>query len=138
MKAVTHFTLSDTDFEIQFANCSLDPELFIHEAHLRLAWIHITKYGLNEAEKNICEQIKRFDKTFGIGMKFHVTLTIASVKMINHFIRKSESDNFVDFMKEFPRLKSNFRELISAHYSTDIFTDLYAKNKYLEPELKDF
>ncbi len=41
-----HFYLTDIQFERQFANCSLNPELFSHEAHLRLAWLHISKYGL--------------------------------------------------------------------------------------------
>jgi hypothetical protein len=40
------FKLRDELFEKQFQNCQFNPALFNHEAHLRLAWIHITKYGL--------------------------------------------------------------------------------------------
>jgi hypothetical protein len=40
-----HFSLTDIEFENQFENGTLKPELFSHEAHVRLAWIHIKKYG---------------------------------------------------------------------------------------------
>ena len=40
-----HYQLSDEEFEQQFQNCLLSPVLFTHEAHLRLAFIHILKYG---------------------------------------------------------------------------------------------
>ena len=34
-----HYTLTDNEFEKQFQTSSLDPAIFTHEAHLRLAWI---------------------------------------------------------------------------------------------------
>lgn len=37
-----HFQLSDTEFEEQFKACTLDSGLFNPEAHLRLAWIHVS------------------------------------------------------------------------------------------------
>jgi hypothetical protein len=41
-----HLDLSDNEFEKQFINCELSPDIFSHEAHLRLAWINIKKMGL--------------------------------------------------------------------------------------------
>ena len=41
-------------------------------------------------------------------------------------------------MIEFPRLKNNFRELISSHYGFDIYNSEKAKMKYLEPDLLPF
>jgi hypothetical protein len=35
-----HLELTDLEFEANFKNCSLNPDIFSHEAHLRLAWIH--------------------------------------------------------------------------------------------------
>ena len=43
-------TLNDDAFEAAFQNASLDPALFSHKAHLRLAWIHITQDGTNYNE----------------------------------------------------------------------------------------
>jgi hypothetical protein len=116
----------------------MDSELFIHEAHLRLAWIHVRKYGLAQAEKNLCKQIAKFDKTFGDGTKFNLTVTVASAKVIDHFKQKTLSNTFTEFISEFPRLKSNFKDILAFHYGTDIFKDEKAKQSYQEPDLLPF
>jgi len=133
-----HFELSDADFERQFSNCQLNPSIFSHEAHLRLAWIHIDKYGLEQARENIQQQLQDFVAHVGSADKYHKTLTIAAVEAVNHFMKKSKSDNFKDFIMEFPQLKSNFRELISSHYSFDIFASPEAKSEFLVPDLLPF
>ena len=133
-----HLLLSDTDFADQFEKAVLPPELFSHEAHLRLAWIHITRHGEETAVENICTQIAQFDRIHGDGTKFHKTLTVAAIKAVAHFMARSTSDNFQDFIKEFPRLKHHFRELIAAHYSWDVFVDADAKRSYLPPDLLPF
>jgi hypothetical protein len=46
-----HFKLSDSEFEKKFESCEFDHSMFNHEAHLRLAWIHIHNYGIEKALK---------------------------------------------------------------------------------------
>ncbi|WP_242087297.1 hypothetical protein [Aestuariivivens sediminis] len=134
----SHFELTDQEFEKYFALCKLDPSLFNHEAHLRLAWIHISKYGLIQAEQNIMNQLKAFVGSLNEKDKFNTTLTIAAIKMVYHFMCKSNSDNFKNFVMEFPRLNSNFKELVASHYGFDIFNSQIAKEHYLTPDLKPF
>jgi hypothetical protein len=134
----SHFDLSDGLFEEQFQHCKLNPALFNHEAHLRLAWIHVTKYGADKAIENITSQLCSFVVSLGAIDKYNKTLTVAAIKAVNHFIGKSHTDNFAGFIQEFPRLKFNFRELMESHYQVDIFTSEIAKQKYLEPDLLPF
>ncbi|NJN42599.1 MAG: hypothetical protein HC811_10590 [Flammeovirgaceae bacterium] len=133
-----HYQLSDSEFQNKFRECTLDPALFSHEAHLRLTWIHLRKYGLEKACKNLCDQIQQFDRVHGKGDKFNMTVTIAAVNAVNHFIQKSRSTNFSEFLIEFPRLKHSFKKLISYHYSIDIFNSEKARIKYIEPDLLAF
>jgi hypothetical protein len=133
-----HFILSDKEFEEQFESGILKPELFSHEAHLRLAWIHITKYGQDIAINNISKQLINFVELLGARQKYNHTLTIAAIKAVAHFINKSKSENFVQFISEFPRLKNNFKELMSCHYQIDIFNSEKAKDVFLEPDLMPF
>ena len=56
----THYQLTDSEFESAFREGTLSPALFDHEAHLRLAWIHLRTYGLDQAISNICSQLKAF------------------------------------------------------------------------------
>ena len=131
----SHIDLSDDAFVSEFKNCTLPPNLFNHEAHLRLAWIHLKKEGLEKATTSICNQLLRYVNHFGESDKFNKTLTIAAVKIVYHFIQKSKTDNFFDFILRYPELKKGFKKLINAHYSFDIFTSEKAKTEYLTPDL---
>ena len=133
-----HFELSDAEFEQQFSNCQLHPSLFSHEAHLRLAWIHIDKYGLEQATQNIQEQLQNFVAHVGATDKYHETLTVAAVQAVGHFMKSSEADNFKDFIVENPPLKTNFKELINSHYSFDIFNSSEAKTEFIVPDVLPF
>lgn len=130
--------LTESEFIFQFENCSLDPSTFDHEAHLRLAWIQIEKFGLEQAIINIQTQLLNFVKHVGAQEKYHQTLTIAAIEIVNHFKTKQSSETFEEFISEFPKLKSNFRQLIEHHYSFDIFNSVEAKNEYLKPDLLSF
>lgn len=130
-----HFELTDTEFEAQFESCELSPADFSHEAHLRLAWIHINRYGIEKAEENIETQLQNYVVAAGAEDKYHTTLTLSAIKTVYHFMLQSDADNFQDFISAFPRLKHNFKELIAAHYSSDIFNSTKAKAEFLEPDL---
>ena len=133
-----HFKLSDVEFEKKFKECALNPSDFSHEAHLRLAWVHIDRYGIKEAEKNIQKQLLQFVEFVGAKDKYNITLTLAATKAVYHFMLKSNSDNFKDFIAEFPRLKSNFKDLMACHYGFDIYSSHKAKKEFLAPDLMPF
>lgn len=105
---------------------------------MRLVYIHIKKYGADQAEKNMCDQIKGFAESLGVYDKFNLTVTIASVKVMNHFMKKSEAVSFQDFIQEFPRLLTNFKEILGQHYGFNVFADKRAKKEYIAPDLQDF
>jgi len=133
-----HSLLDDNTFEAQFAACKLSPAVFTHEAHIRLAWIHVKKYGVEQAIQNICNQLLAFVDAVGARDKYNKTLTIAAIKAVKHFIDKEPVDNFSDFITRFPRLKYNFKELLAFHYKVDIYNSPQAKQEFLEPDLLPF
>jgi len=133
-----HFDLTDSEFEKQFSNCTLDANLFSHEAHLRLAWIHIYNYGINKAVENITSQLKGFVDSLGAKDKYNETVTIAAVRAVHHFMLRSKTKDFQSFISENQRLRNSFKELLSHHYNTDIFKSEQARREYTEPELLPF
>ncbi|MEZ5043397.1 MAG: hypothetical protein R2828_26105 [Saprospiraceae bacterium] len=133
-----HFKLSDSEFENEFSNCTLNPEFFSHEAHIRLAWIHIDKYGIEQATENIQTQLKKYVDTIGAADKYNVTLTVAAIKAVYHYMLRSNSKNFSDFSAEFPQLKVKFKELMYRHYGFDIYNSIEAKLQFMEPALIPF
>lgn len=133
-----HLKLTDKEFGSQFANCRLNPEIFSHEAHLRLAWIHIRKYGVEQAIDNIREQLKNFTRHVGAEDKYHETVTVAAVRAVNHFMLHSETEDFASFILENIHLKTHFKELLAQHYAMDIFQSERARRTYVEPDLLAF
>ena len=133
-----HHQLTDQQFEKQFKSCEFPPEMFSHEAHLRLAWIHIVKYGIDQAVNNVTTQLKKYTNQLGVESKYNTTLTIAAIRAVYHFTLKSSTLNFADFIHANPRLKTDFRSLMQTHYSTDIFQSSKAKESYIEPEQLPF
>ncbi|MGQ2984367.1 hypothetical protein [Flavobacterium sp.] len=107
-----HFSFTDAKFERLFQNRSFEPALFTHEAHIRLAWIHIRKYGLDKASYNIVSQLQEYTKALDVPDKFDLALTIASLKTIHHYTEESRSDSFEAFILEFPKLTTHFSDLL--------------------------
>jgi hypothetical protein len=134
----SHYSLTDAQFEQQFANAVLDPAVFTHEAHLRLAWIHLNQYGLETAIENVVQQLKHYTKAVGAADKYNETVTIAAVYAVQHFKIRSSSSDFVTFLSENSQLKTNFKDLLNTHYQTNIFQSAHAKATFLAPELLPF
>lgn len=133
-----HYELSDAQFENQLHDCSLAPTFFSHEAHIRIAWIHISKYGVKKAAENITSDLKRYVNSLGAADKYNETLTIVAVEIVNHFMQKAEAESFEELIEEYPVLVSDFKGLIDSHYSFDIFNNSEAKSVYLKPDLLSF
>ncbi len=133
-----NFDLNDALFEAQFKAGIVNPAVFSHEAHLRLAWIHINNYGVENAIENICGQLKAFVVIAGAADKYNETLTVAAIRAVNHFMLKSGAADFSTFISQHPRLKYNFKELMASHYKMDIYNNPVAKQQYMAPDLLPF
>ena len=133
-----HWKLSEEEFEEKFSTCSFRPLWFTHEAHLRLAWMYVNKYGKEIAFEKYSEQLQAFANKYNAKGKYNATVTYASIQIMSRFIEKSEAYDFQDFINEFPELKSKFKGLLTTHYSSDIFTSKEAKKHILQPDLVPF
>lgn len=133
-----HYRFSDEVYEQKFRDSKFPPLYFSHEAHLRLAYIHLQKYGLQQSIENMCTQIYDFAIKYGATMKFNATVTYASLQIVYYYIQKGESDNFPELMKEFPNLLEDFKGEIQKYYSWDVFRSPEAKATIHEPDLKPF
>ncbi|MEQ6124942.1 hypothetical protein AAON49_12105 [Pseudotenacibaculum sp. MALMAid0570] len=133
-----HERYTDEVFEQKFRDCKFPPLYFSHEAHLRLAYIHLKKYGLDQSIQNMCQQIYDFAIKYGATMKFNATVTYASLQIMYHYMQEGKSENFSDLMKEFPHLLQDFKTEIKIYYSWDVFRSPEAKAKIHNPDLKPF
>ena len=130
-----HYSLSDAEFIHDFENCKLDPSWFTHEAHLRIGFLYIQQLGSKLAAQKLCTGIARFDRIFGNGDKFHRTITVASIGILSHFMRKSAASDFISFIEEYPQLKTDFKRLLHTHYSGELLSTSMSKSTYILPDL---
>lgn len=130
--------MENADFIQAFETEKFPAEKFNHTAHIKLAWIYLDQFGEETAIAKTCEAIKNFDQLHGDGTKYHITLTVAAVKAVHHFRQKSNATTFEEFIVEFPRLTSSFKELLLQHYGKEVIADPKAKTTYLEPDLLPF
>jgi len=133
-----HNNFSDEAFILKFADCSLDPKLFSHEAHLRLAWIYIKNDGVEAAIEKISSQIKKFAEHHGAYNKYNLTVTVAAIRTVYHYYINSDCKTFIAFIRAYPQLKYTFKELLDSHYSMDIFSSEQARKKFIYPDLIPF
>ncbi|MDX1828390.1 MAG: hypothetical protein R3342_02470 [Lutibacter sp.] len=121
MNSVLNF--SDSELLEKIENCSLSPKLFTHKTMLRLSWILIKKYGMDEAVDKTVEIKENYFKNALNSNKFNKTLTKAYTEILYFFMQKSPKSDFEKLLKEFPRLLFNFKKLVKTHYGYDILKE---------------
>lgn len=133
----SHYDFSDEEYMIRFKAMTFPPRLFSHEAHLRLAFLHIQQYGVTQAARNMQDQIKGLALKFG-ATKYHDTITVAAVNAVNHFHQLDPELAFPALIAKHTVLMSDFKALLNSHYSYDIFTSALAKESYQAPDIQPF
>ncbi len=100
-----------------------------------MSWIHIKQYGLEKVIDNIRSQLKNYVNHIGATGKYHETITIAAIKIINNMMAQIQTKSFNEIIKLKPMLLTNFKYLINSHYSFDVFTSSKARITYIKPDV---
>ncbi|AKS43391.1 hypothetical protein WM2015_3039 [Wenzhouxiangella marina] len=115
---------------------SLDPSDFDHRAHLRLAYVVLTRGEVDAATETLRSILQRYLAVHGIDpAKYHETLTRAWMLAVRHFMvltptcRSSEA-----FIEANPQLLDP--RIMLSHYSSErLFSD-EARAHYLSADLE--
>ncbi len=124
--------ISDQELLDQVENCTLNAELFTHENQLKLSWILINKFGLEVATFKNCRLKEQFYANVLNSSKFNLPLTKAYTEILDYFMKKSSTKDFDKLLREFPRLKYNFKNLVKTHYGYNILKE-HRKEESLSP-----
>ena len=115
--------IPDRDLVRQIENCTLNPVDFTHEIQLKLCYILIKKYGLESAIGKNQALKENFYVNAMRSNKYNATLTRAYTEILNHFMELSPNASFDKLMREYPRLKHSFKDLVKTHYGYDILKE---------------
>lgn len=127
--------LDDASLWAAFHERSLSTGEWTHTAHLRVAWMFLTKYGLDEAHLRMRAGILRLNAAQGLvetaQRGYHETLTRVWLALVQDARRAEEGPDSASFVAAhgFPR------ELPLAYYSKDRLFSVAARACFVEPDL---
>jgi hypothetical protein len=121
-----------------FRRAAVAPADWTHRAHIRIAWLHLTRLPFDEALGAVRAGIKALNAANAVEdgptSGYHETVTVAWLRIvastIRHHPRGDTSDAFCDGN---PHLLS--RTVLRLFYSKEQILSPQAKAKFVEPDL---
>jgi hypothetical protein len=130
-------TIDDDAFAAAFEACTLPKEAFHHRDHIRLAWICLREDDFDAAAARIERSIRRFAAHLGAGEKYHQTITIVWLRLVEAAMRKSSragAGTFEEFFEQNPELLD--QKLPFQFYSRERLLSDAARSAWMEPDLR--
>ncbi len=125
---------SDQQFITALEAAQIPISGFKHRDHLRAAWCYVTRDGLAGAIRSMERTVRRLSAHHGHEDKYHVTLTIAWLKLVAYHIECHRLPSFDRFIAINGELIET--DLPLRFYSRErIFSEL-AKSTWIEPDLR--
>jgi len=116
-------------------NGTLAPDSFAHEDHIRLAWYYLNRWGLEGAIKGFCCDLQHFVKQVGAEDKYHHTITVALLRLINsHLPDLNNPRDWQEFKADSLPLFIDAIALLGRFYSPEILASDIARHQWQEPD----
>jgi hypothetical protein len=122
--------LSDDDFLKAFHSCQLPKEAFRNLDHFRLAWLHLHRESLAEAEDHIRTGIQAFAAHYGATQKYHETITLAWLRLI----ATHQEPTFEEFLRQ-NQARLNL-DTLHRFWTPELLASEQARREWVEPDLK--
>lgn len=126
--------LTDDAFLQAFLTCALPAGAFNHRNHLRIAWIHLRRFPIDEAIDRTCSGIARYAAHLGAADRYHRTVTEALIRLMAHAGASDEALSFAQFLVRAPAFSGDCRALIAQHYSPELLSRPEARHTFLAPD----
>lgn len=128
----------DSDFIEAFESRTLPFTEWCHAAHIRMAWIYLTRHGFDDALARAREGIKAYNKANNVAdaplSGYHETITQAWLRVVNATIRGQDlCATSMEFLEAQPHLR--VRTLLRVFYSKPRILSPEAKAEFLPPDL---
>lgn len=127
-------TMSDHEFLTAFLDCSMPASGFDHRGHVRVAWLMLRRYPLDEAAQRTCDGIARLAAHLGVPGKYHRTLTEALVRLMAHGGAADHGMTWEGFVKNNRSLMDDARGLLARHYSEQALASPDARQNFVPPD----
>jgi hypothetical protein len=125
--------MSDDAFVAAFESCELPNEMFRHREHVRLTFIYLRRYGFEGAGTRIAEAIRRYALHNGAPQKYHETITVAWLRIVQEAASSVPNQaSFEEMIAAFPQLLS--KTTLQKYYSEELVGSERARAFFVEPD----
>ena len=95
----------DARFLAALEDCSLPPERFDHATHVRAGYLYLRREPFPQATATMCTAIERYARALGKPERYHETVTVAFMALINMSLRlQPDGGGWQDFRTRNPQL----------------------------------
>lgn len=128
--------MTDSEFVQAFEACQIPGSEFHHRDHIRLAAIYCRTCGPAAAAR-IAESIRRYAAHLGKSDKYHQTITMAWMGLVEQAIAASDQGiGFEELVARFPALLD--KNLLREFYTEERLDSPEAKVNFVPPDRKPF
>ena len=125
---------NDAEFVEDVETCRFPNELAHHKEHVRLAFLYLRQHGPAQARDRIQETILRYATSQGAAHKYHVTVTLAWMVLVEHAaLTLPPQATWQDLLEASPRLLS--KSALEQYYSKELLASDAARQSFVEPDL---
>jgi hypothetical protein len=127
-------TAADLLLREQFETKTLANAAFRHREHVRLTWVYLTGEAPDDVAARLCRSLLELATSHGVAQRFHHTLTVAWVRIIEAVRRQHPALPFDALATVCPYLLDKDAPL--EYYTREhLFSD-EARQRWVEPNLK--
>jgi hypothetical protein len=125
--------MTDEAFARAFENGGVTPADFNHVAHVRVAWVYLREAAsVEDALARMREAIRRFAAAAGASNKYHETITVLWMRLLEDVRARGASGELADVLRAHPDLAD--KDLPLQYYSRErLFSD-EARAAWVEPD----
>jgi hypothetical protein len=124
--------VSDDEFLAALEACTLSEREFGHAAHVRLAYLYLRTQGFVRALNKIQGSIRRYAASFGKPDRYHETITVAYLALIQQALHEQGTQQGWDaFSHSNPQLLR--RDLLRQFYPQARLDSELARRVFLLP-----
>jgi hypothetical protein len=130
----TLLTEADLLLRREFESRTLRNEAFRHREHVRLTWIYLTSDSPEVVATRLCASLLALATSHGVGQRFHHTLTVAWVRIIESARREHPDLPFDALAQACPFLLD--KDMPLTYYSRETLFSDEARQQWVEPNLR--
>jgi hypothetical protein len=129
--------MTEAEFLSAFEDGTLQED-FTHRSHVRMAWLVLRTDGRNRGTERILAGLRRFTAAKGAEAKFHLTLTLVWIRLVEAAlvkgpVKQGSDQDFDAFLAAHPEL--NESGLPFRYYSRDLLMGDEARGRWVDPDL---